>query len=228
MCLWGPMGRHFLIFWGRYAPLRSVKVSEENLYWGSAPCRPVLCWDTKSRGLGFLIPPLMRILVWFQSTWMTSQLSTRLSTHRTSSVGRVILLVCYWCFCLILCPLSWFWERGGPHSFWLRDGFSEHTSFLLFESQGHCSLGAWSILYSLCPYVCQYLLFVLCILSCYLWSSFQLHTLSSRMGNLQSYRTSPGVTWLGTFLTPESGHVMGLTWSWDVYFLLLLPLHLSF
>lgn len=92
MCLWGPMGRHFLIFWGRYAPLRSVKVSEENLYWGSAPCRPVLCWDTKSRGLGFLIPPLMRVLVWFQSTWMTSQLSTWLSTHRTSSVGRVIFV----------------------------------------------------------------------------------------------------------------------------------------
>lgn len=69
---------------------------------------------------------------------------------------------------------------------------SEHTSFLLFESQGHCSLGAWRILYSLCPYGCQYLLFVLCILSCYLWSSSQL--LSSRTANLQPYQTAPGVT----------------------------------
>lgn len=233
MCLWGPMGQASwgVIFWyfEEDMPLwEALKFLKKTCT--EDPPLVVLCYAGILRAEGLVFWFHLSWEFWFGFSlheWPANYLHD--SVHIGQALwGELFLLVCYWCFCLILCPLSWFWERGGPHSFWLRDGFSEHTSSLLFESQGHCSLGAWSILYSLCPYVCQYLLFVLCILSCYLWSSSQLHTLSSRTGNLQSYRTSPGVTWLGTFLTPESGHVMGLTWSWDVYFLLLLPLHLSF
>lgn len=134
----------------------------------------------------------MRVLVWFQSVWMTSQLSTWLSTHRTSSVGSYfvgLLLVFLSYFVPPLLVLREKWTTLILASWWL---FLAALSTLHSCSLGHWSLGAWSIPYSLCPYGCQYFLFILCILFCYLWFSSQL--LSSRTGNLQSYQTAPGVT----------------------------------
>lgn len=178
--------------------------------------RVSLCWIQRS-GL---------VLVWMngQSTIYTTQCTLDKHYWESYYVSLLLVFLSYFVPSLLALRELDFFPCTHFGLAMASLGCPEHTALLLFESQCHCSLGAWSSV-------------VIVAIICHLFSMFSLiicdlpsYPLSSRMRNFQSYQTVPGVTDLthNISYSPDSGRVTGLTWSWDIFFLLLLLSCLSY